>query len=332
MRSSDYACRRDRMRSAALRAFGYLFRVCGAILSVGMVLLWWTARSKLPAYGFMPHLLIIFCLIAALSLGGWLFRLGRPFLVAGRPIPFRSADVVIFRSFRDDKAQAPEHWGYLLFRHLTPHKIIASAKGALSPRSFLQGILRFRVNRIPSAFLGAFKSLRSFVLDILHLRESHFLSMLSDALARKGNVVAIGDPRAALPYWAASWFYFDDALWKESALRFVKEAKVVVLVLGTTQSLQWEIGQVVTKASEKVIFILPPSPFERGWEERRDHFGKACEEAGVSLSLEGIPPHTMVFRLDRDMQPVFYGSEGQTLSDYRTTVASALNDLPDGRS
>jgi len=89
-----------------------------------------------------------------------------------------------------------------------------------------------------------------------------FEESLVTELKRSGPVVAIGHPDEKLPPIGAARAYVGDD-WQLEVARLIKESHAVVLMLGPTKGVQWEVSQLAaTDALSKSIFIVPPVGME----------------------------------------------------------------------
>jgi hypothetical protein len=76
-----------------------------------------------------------------------------------------------------------------------------------------------------------------------------------------GPFVAIGNPSEALPELGASRIYVGNSDWHMIVTDLVRRAKIVILRIGTSKGLLWEIENVVNNCSpEAVLLYLPSSP------------------------------------------------------------------------
>lgn len=74
-----------------------------------------------------------------------------------------------------------------------------------------------------------------------------------------GPVIAIGRPGEGLPPLGAARDYVSDDDWQEHARNWINESAAILLVLGPTEGLAWEIVRIERDdAIKKSIFILPP--------------------------------------------------------------------------
>lgn len=85
-----------------------------------------------------------------------------------------------------------------------------------------------------------------------------FEESLVAELKRTGPVVAIGHPDEKLPPIGAARAYVGDD-WQNEVARLINECFAVVLMLGPTKGVHWEVSQLAAaEALAKTIFIVPP--------------------------------------------------------------------------
>jgi hypothetical protein len=98
------------------------------------------------------------------------------------------------------------------------------------------------------------------IVDRLTMRHRHgYERLLVASMQHFGPVVAIGEPRERLPPMGAFRLYYEDDEWQDAVTRMLSAARFVVLSLGETPSVGWEI----TKLKEmnllgRTVFLIPP--------------------------------------------------------------------------
>jgi hypothetical protein len=135
---------------------------------------------------------------------------------------------------------------------------------------------RFRRHRQPSAeqLLGSDTRapvlwLRSFADDDLVLRDwdpglqgtsdRTLEDVLTSDMWTYGPVVAVGAPGEKLPRLGASRGYFDDTKWHEAVAHWMAQACVIVLVIGKSKWIVWELENAIKhRYLSKLILVFPP--------------------------------------------------------------------------
>ena len=150
---------------------------------------------------------------------------------------------------------------------------ILSVGGALfvwtKRKSALRGVDMRQIDRRPPVLL-----LRSFDDDMmvfqkgardnnranLHRHGMTFERVIEDYLAPFGPFIAIGRPDEPLSPLGAARDYVPDRTWQGEVEQRLRDASIIVLVIGTSQGLAWEIGRVADLAQlHKLILLFPPA-------------------------------------------------------------------------
>ncbi len=77
-------------------------------------------------------------------------------------------------------------------------------------------------------------------------------------LRRVGPVISIGIPRERRAELGAARLYVDDEHWRPAVQYFVQNSAAIVIVMGRTQSLWWEVDFVLSNAQrERLLFFFP---------------------------------------------------------------------------
>jgi hypothetical protein len=151
------------------------------------------------------------------------------------------------------------------------------------------------------------------------------------ALQAIGPVIAIGRPGDKLAFRGAARFYVSDAQWQEAALRVMKESALVVLFVGESASLGWEVRTSVANIDPRRLVIYVPTlsrmSFRLG---AYDSFRRKFE----ALLPGGLPPHIGVasfIAFDKEWRPFLLPNGGKVVPDksdldeeYMPNLVSAL--------
>ena len=87
-----------------------------------------------------------------------------------------------------------------------------------------------------------------------------FEDALSEIFFRFGPFIALGSKKDFIPRLGAARAYRDDSVWQEKVKRWTKDARWILYLLGTTESLKWEIAQItLDQLVEKTIFLFSPN-------------------------------------------------------------------------
>jgi hypothetical protein len=102
-------------------------------------------------------------------------------------------------------------------------------------------------------------------------------------------MIAIGEPREALPTIGAAKAYFSDHEWQDAVLAWMEKARLIGLAVGPTPAVSWELRRAIELDHlQKLILILPPSRPHAMWKFWRLGAARADREARVRLLLDGF--------------------------------------------
>jgi hypothetical protein len=137
--------------------------------------------------------------------------------------------------------------------------------------------------------------------------------LLGKYLQRMGPYVAIGEPGEKLPEVGAAKLYVSDADWQERVVRFLKEAQLVVVRVGTSKGLFWEIDQIIRYVPPtKLLLILPT--------RKKDYkVFRALADGVFPRPLPEVKRTVRLLTFDLDWNPVPLIAKGQlpeTLAPY----------------
>ena len=150
---------------------------------------------------------------------------------------------------------------------------IFAAGGALfvwtKRKSALRGTAVRQIDRRPPVLL-----LRSFDDDMmlivrgarysrstdLHRKGMTFERVVQDHLSPFGPFIAIGRPEEQLSPLGAARDYVPDTVWQDEVQQRIRDAAIVVLVIGTSPGLAWELSRLRDLGQlHKLILLFPPA-------------------------------------------------------------------------
>lgn len=130
-----------------------------------------------------------------------------------------------------------------------------------------------------------------------------------------GPFVAIGKPYDLLPKLGAARIRVSDQQWKAKVTEWVSRAQLIVLRIGFTKGVEWEVAHIVEHAPpEKLVLLLPFTPatgYETFRERMREQFNRDLPEishrdwtpplsvCGLMYFSSGWEPHFV--ELDRPL-------------------------------
>lgn len=126
-----------------------------------------------------------------------------------------------------------------------------------------------------------------------------FEESLVNTLKQLGPVMAIGRPNERLPPLGAARMYVGDDSWQERVAALIDESSLIVLVLGKTAGLGWEISTLKDRGAwHKALFVLPPTN-EPDLYERWSTFHSHVDPTGELLP-ERVASSTLFATGNRD--------------------------------
>jgi hypothetical protein len=161
--------------------------------------------------------------------------------------------------------------------------------------------LRARDGRPPILYLRSFEDDALRVATILSARRP-FLELFTTRgtdpfeesvtwqISPYGPVVAVGRPGRSLASLGAARDHLPDDIWRQEVARRMAEARVIVVVIGATEGLRWELTQIVAGGHlGRTVFVLPPADpglVRHRWQVT----GSALVDAGIALPPLPVPP------------------------------------------
>ena len=117
--------------------------------------------------------------------------------------------------------------------------------------------------------------------------------LIVDRLWLVGPVMAIGSPGETLRPAGAAREYVPDAVWHERLLSGLDESVWVVGILGASEGVMWEFGQVEARgAFDRFLLVVPPHDtpvIRRRWEALARAFPQAADAALPADETTGLP-------------------------------------------
>ena len=91
------------------------------------------------------------------------------------------------------------------------------------------------------------------------LTSNRYETMLIAALSPIGPVVAVGAPGEELPHSGARRLYLDHTVWQERVRTLMQHARAIVIVIGETEGVWWEIETVLENANPARVALVFPT-------------------------------------------------------------------------
>jgi hypothetical protein len=211
-------------------------------------------------FGALPSL--VFALISFVKLMAGAFHLKNVLDQAGKPMPLHfwlTPPYQLMLSIGIEALKAGVLLGLAYFlrtralRYVQTSMRLAQQRDQRPPVLFLRPFVADTIPLVssPIGLLGRIMSVPvlSRSLDAVVLDEG------SD----RGPVVAVGDPREPPPVYGASRGYFQHQSWQNAVARLAAEAQAIVLVMGWSEGVAWEMNHVATAGYlNKTLFVMPP--------------------------------------------------------------------------
>lgn len=115
-------------------------------------------------------------------------------------------------------------------------------------------------NRPPVIYLRSFTvDKQNSRVEVLNLSLLTREEQLTKALDCFGPLVAIGRPGEALPTLGAARAYVDDAHWQEEVTILLRSASLVLLYIGNSEGLKWEVSSCLKAVAPRKLILLVPN-------------------------------------------------------------------------
>ena len=194
---------------------------------------------------------------------------------------------------------------------------------AADDRSPLLYLRSFSDDRVQ---LATIVSARRPFLELFSVRGADpFEESLAWELCTYGPVVAVARPGGPAASLGAAREYLPDATWQEQVGERMADAAAIVVAIGDTAGLQWELRRLVAEGHlARTIFVFPP--VEAGvLAERWASTSSALTDAGVAITHLGVPigtVHTTSIRADGTLATTVAGRRDD--ATYRTAIDRAI--------
>jgi hypothetical protein len=121
---------------------------------------------------------------------------------------------------------------------------------------------------------------------------------LEESLARDasgiGPFVAIGAPTETLPQLGAARAYFSDDTWQSTLIRWVDLAGLIILAVGPTEWIRWELDTVVERDALSKLIILMPAGRPEDRAARWQKVTSRLQRTRWGSSLAMVDPETVI--------------------------------------
>jgi hypothetical protein len=221
----------------------------------------------------------------------------------------------------------------------------------LAARSCIRAQLKVRSrSEIPDEpyvlFLRSFSA--DWVFDVASLMlGAHALSQeeeLARVFKKVGRVLTVARPGAA-PELGAERIALDHEAWRRDVAALVARAKAIILRLGSSEGLVWELRLLATYRQVPTLYVLPPLPEREAkdenyekmwlelrrakvdlplpWDRRRARYAYFDQQGRPQLLTESTRAGLAVVRLYHGLQP-FFRASGLPQERPRTSISDWL--------
>jgi hypothetical protein len=129
----------------------------------------------------------------------------------------------------------------------------------------------------------------------------------ADRLGRLGPVVAIGSPKDKTKILGAARLSIDPSVWKETVLRLLRESRLVIMRIGQTPGVMWEMEQAARIVPpERLVLYADFARMAGEGPKRTAQRRAAFQEATKQFLREEIPLATLRRRF------ITFASDGRT--------------------
>jgi hypothetical protein len=141
-------------------------------------------------------------------------------------------------------------------------------------------------------------------LELFAVRGSDpFEETIAWQVAPYGPVVAIGRPGRSLRSLGAARDHLADDVWRQGVAERMAAARAIVVIIGATEGLHWEVAQLITGGHmDRVVFVFPPVT-EDVLRDRWRSTADAMVASGAQVpDLPVVPERVLVAVLDGGVQ------------------------------
>jgi hypothetical protein len=203
--------------------------------------------------------------------------------------------------------------------------------------------LRARDQRPPILYLRSFEddalmlptilSARRPFLELLAVRGADpFEESIAWQIAPYGPVVAIGRPGRPLQSLGAARDHLPDDVWRVGVVERMAAAQAIVVILGSTEGLRWELAQLVVGGHlTRTVFVFPPALADVVRD--RWHFtGAALAASGIAEPSLPVPgEHVLAAVPDRSGVWRVAVADVRDEATFRSALDQAMAWISDGR-
>lgn len=203
--------------------------------------------------------------------------------------------------------------GYWLYRRAKRHSTLGVAE------------LRKRDIRPPILLLRSFRD------DMIEIEKKHivFLSfrffssltfeeLITYSLRKFGPIIAIGQPKEPLPPIGAARQYLTNESWQDKIAELTAESKFIVMILGKTAGVRWELWRILEHNLLPSFVLLFPPVTDLG-----ERWSRIYEDLGLSFPLNFSVEKTLMMTFSGNGQISCITGKQRTWSYYEEALMLA---------
>ncbi|OYW43574.1 MAG: hypothetical protein B7Z38_00795 [Rhodobacterales bacterium 12-64-8] len=164
--------------------------------------------------------------------------------------------------------------------------------------------------------------------EMLSKDEIGFEGVMSDISKPFGPFIAIAKPGSA-PSAEAARAYFAGEEWRDAVVQWMDESRLILMIAGYTDGLNWELGQTIQRGhAGKIVFLFPPND---PYTDARWAWVKAAfrDHQVAHMMTRTAPLNVIGLHLDATGALIVLRSEKKLSRNYRAALAVAFYGMMD---
>lgn len=167
----------------------------------------------------------------------------------------------------------------------------------------------------------------SFFTQYIDEGELVFEELLATHFAEFGPMIAIGQPEEKLPQLGAARKYVSEGEWQEEVIQLVQRSQLVVMIVGSTQGLLWEVRKMVElDMPEKLLLAFPPLETEE-LKRRWDRWLEQTEDVDALALPRQLPDNPLFATFSSNWKCHVVTGTSRTESEYQRVLPLIIADL-----
>ena len=166
----------------------------------------------------------------------------------------------------------------------------------------------------------------------LYTSNRRFEQAIAGSFQSFGPLIAIGEPNEKLPQFGAARTYLAGDEWQKAVLGWIDEARLIVMIAGTTQWIVWELQRILEQDQyRRLLILMPPDPARAGSKtparaERWRNVCAAFEGTAWAPALQGVDTAGLLLvQLEASGGILAIRSSAGHVQDYLLAIGIAIN-------